>query len=69
MSQKSENALDLREIVELSGYEKDGVPDHTRFNIDIGTEVLKFRAASAEEGEAWLENLIEWRDYCLMNQK
>jgi hypothetical protein len=47
-------------------YEKNGKPDSSRFNIDMGDKVYKFRAPSAEEGQKWIDNLNAWRDYFLL---
>ena len=59
------DSLDLREVVEISAYEKGGKPDNSRFNIDMGEKIYKFKADSEEEGEKWILALTEWREYFL----
>ena len=45
--------------------------DFSRFNIDMGEEdggkVYKFKAATADEGKAWLKALQAWRDYAVLD--
>ena len=41
--------------------------DYSRFNIDIGGKVFKFKAPSEKAGRKWTNGLNEWRDYFLLN--
>ena len=52
---------------DVGPYEKGGVKDYTRFNIDIGEKVFKFRVGSAAEGEKWVSGLQQWQDHFLLN--
>jgi hypothetical protein len=53
-------ALDIRP------YDKKGKLDMSRFNINMGEKVYKFRAPSQQEGERWVNGLNDWREYFLM---
>ena len=41
--------------------------DYSRFYINMGDSMLKFKVNSSAEGEAWVRGLEDWRDYFLLN--
>lgn len=65
-SEKPSGTIDLKFVKDIMAYEKSGKPDSSRFNIDMGDKVYKFRAPSAEEGQRWMDSLNAWRDYFLL---
>lgn len=66
-SDKSAGSIDLKLAKDIFPYNKDGKSDYTRFNIDIGDRVFKFKANTETEGQRWVEGLNEWKDYFLLN--
>ena len=60
-------SLDLRQVVDISSYDKTGKSDPARFNIDMGEKVYKFKAVTATEGERWMKSLNDWKEYFLMH--
>lgn len=60
-------SLDLRQVVDITSYDKSGKADLSRFNIDMGDKVYKFKAVNATEGERWMKILNEWKEYFLMH--
>lgn len=64
---KSAGSIDLKMVRDIVAYEKNGVPDYTRFNVDLGEKVYKFKVNSENEGQKWVEGLNAWRDYFLLN--
>lgn len=67
LGEKPAGTIDLKLIVDVSPYEKDGKSDPSRFNIDLGDRVYKMRASSIEEGEKWISGINEWREHILLN--
>jgi hypothetical protein len=65
--EKASGVIDLRSMREVGPYEKGGRQEFTRFNIDIGDKVFKFRVGSAQEGERWVTALQQWQDHFLLN--
>jgi hypothetical protein len=61
-----QGSLDLR-YCDISTYDKSGKADLSRFNIDNQEKSYKFKAVTPTEGEKWVKNLNEWKDYFLMN--
>jgi hypothetical protein len=41
--------------------------DYSRFYINMGDTMLKFKVNSSAEGESWVRGLEDWRDYFLLN--
>jgi hypothetical protein len=62
-----QGSIDLKLVMDVVPYEKDGKKDMTRFNVDSGDKEYKMRAISTTEGARWIDGLNEWRDYFLMN--
>ena len=54
-------------VKDITPYEKSGAPDYTRFNIDVGDKVYKFKAPNEKDGQNWIDTLNAWRDYFLLN--
>jgi len=54
-------------VKDIAPYEKSGRPDYSRFNVDIGEKVYKFKAVNEAEGQKWIDGLNAWKDYFLMN--
>jgi hypothetical protein len=56
-------------VKDVVPYEKGtkGQVDYSRFNVDGGDKVYKFRAPNEQEGQRWIEGLNAWREYFLMN--
>lgn len=50
---EAQGSIDLKLIVDVVPYEKDGKKDMTRFNVDSGDKQYKMRAISAAEGERY----------------
>jgi hypothetical protein len=63
----AQGTIDLRVVKDIAAYEKNGRVDSSRFNIDLGDKVFKFKATSEAEGQRWVEGLHAWRDYFLLN--
>lgn len=59
--------IDLCLVQDVVVHEKSGVADYSRFNVDAGDKVYKFRAPNAIDGQRWIEGLNSWRDYFLLN--
>ncbi len=57
----------MKFVKDIAPYEKNGKPDYSRFNIDIGEKVYKFKAVNETEGQKWIDGLNAWKDYFLMN--
>ncbi len=68
-TEKPSGVIDLRTLKEIAPYEKNGAIDYTRFNIDIGDKVFKFRVGSVSEGEKWVNGLQNWQEYFLLNMR
>ena len=67
-SEAAAGTIDLKLAQEIAAYDKKaGTTDYTRFNIDMGDRVYKFKVASAMDGRRWVEGLNEWKDYFLLN--
>ena len=66
-SEKPAGTIDLKLAKDIAPYNKDGKSDYTRFNIDIGDRVFKFKASSESEGQRWVDGLNEWKDHFLLN--
>lgn len=58
--------IDLKLIRDITPYLRDGTEDYSRFNIDSGEKVYKFKATNADEGKKWIDGLNDWHDYFLM---
>mmetsp|Transcript_6631 Transcript_6631/g.11152 ORF Transcript_6631/g.11152 Transcript_6631/m.11152 type:complete len:947 (+) Transcript_6631:145-2985(+) len=68
ISEAPNGVIDLKLVTDISVYhDRNGADDYTRFNIDLGDKVFKFKVNSAFEGKKWVNGLNEWRDYFLMN--
>ncbi len=66
-SDKPSGTIDLRYVKDVVAHEKNGQPDYSRFNVDAGDKVYKFKVANAQDGQRWVESLNAWRDYFLLN--
>jgi hypothetical protein len=66
VSETAAGAIDLKLIRDITPYFRDGKEDHTKFNIDTGDKVYKFKAPNAQEGTKWIDGLNDWHDYFLM---
>ncbi len=64
-SRKILSSIDLREVSDISHYQKGEIIDKSRFNIAVGEKMFKFKASTAEEGERWVQLLQRWREYFL----
>ena len=53
-STEPQGSIDLKLVVDVVAYEKDGKKDLTRFNVDSGEKQYKMRAISASEGERYV---------------
>lgn len=60
-------SINLQLVKDVTVYEKNGKQDFSRFNVDLGEKVFKFRAANEPDGKRWVDGLNEWRDYFLLN--
>ena len=67
-SSQGENptTIDLKMMVSLSYYEKNGKYDHSRFNINTGAKTFKFKAVSESEGERWVKGIEKWKEWFVM---
>ncbi len=63
---ESPTTIDLKMMVSLSYYEKNGKYDHSRFNINTGAKTYKFKAVSASEGERWVKGIEKWKEWFVM---
>eukprot|EP01038_Epipyxis_sp_PR26KG_P013392 gene13392-17956_t len=64
--------IELRFVQEISSYDKSNrgsssSADNSRFNIDTGDKVFKFKASNDNEGQKWVDGLNQWREYFLLN--
>ena len=79
-SEKAQGSIDLLLIADIVPYDKNKDSDRAsttaptstdlaRFNIDMGDggKVFKFKASSPVEAQRWMDELNEWKSYCLMN--
>lgn len=66
---KPSGVIDLLLVQDVVPHEKNGQPDYSRFNVDTGEKVYKFRATNALEGQKWIESLNAWRDHFLLNMR
>jgi len=64
---KPSGQIDLKFVKDITPYDKSGKADSSRFNVDVGDKVYKFKAQSEVEGKRWIDGLHAWRDYFLMN--
>ncbi len=65
--EKAAGSIDLRMVKDITAYDKNGSLDPSRFNIDVGDKVYKFKANSVAEGQKWIDGLNTWRDYFLLS--
>lgn len=66
--EKAQGVIDLKLVGEVSPHAGSrGQQDCTRFDVDVGDKVFKFKAASEADGRRWIDGLNEWRDYFLLN--
>lgn len=65
--QAPSGTIDLKFVKDITPYEKSGKPDYSRFNVDVGEKVYKFKAVNETEGQKWIDGLNAWKDYFLMN--
>jgi hypothetical protein len=67
--EQPKHSLNLLTVVDIVPSTKKGhKADPSRFNIDIGDgKMMKFKASTPAEGEEWLANLTEWREYFLLH--
>mmetsp|Transcript_7381 Transcript_7381/g.10461 ORF Transcript_7381/g.10461 Transcript_7381/m.10461 type:complete len:1010 (-) Transcript_7381:824-3853(-) len=66
--EKPQGVIDLKLVGEVAAYTgSKGQQDSTRFEVDVGDKVFKFKAASEADGRRWIDGLNEWRDYFLLN--
>jgi hypothetical protein len=67
-SRQSEDptVIDMKMIVSLSYYEKNGKYDHSRFNINAGAKTYKFKAVNESEGERWVKGIEKWKEWFVM---
>jgi hypothetical protein len=63
-----ERRVSLAAVENAYFYNKKGV-NYKRFNVDTVTNdgTLKFRTTTDLEGKNWVNRIIEWKDYALMN--
>ena len=67
-TEKPAGSIDLRMVQDIVAYDKGtGGADYSRFNVDAGDKVYKFKAANEVEGRRWIDGLNAWRDYFLLN--
>lgn len=66
-AEKPSGSFDLLLLQDVTVYEKNGKQDLSRFNIDLGDKVYKFRASSEADGRRWVDGLNAWRDFFLLN--
>jgi hypothetical protein len=65
---KSAGSIDLRMVQEILPYDKGpNGADYSRFNVDAGEKVYKFKAANEIEGRRWIDGLNAWREHFLLN--
>ena len=66
-TEKPSGIIDLKLIRDVTPLIVDGREDYSRFNVDCGDKVYKFKAKSKEDGTKWINGLNDWHDYFLMN--
>lgn len=67
-TEKAAGSIDLRMVQDIVPYDKGtSGADYSRFNVDAGDKVYKFKAANEVEGRRWIDGLNAWRDYFLLN--
>ena len=59
-------SIDLRQVTSIAINSKPSKDSYSRFEIDTGERVYKFKAKSKIEAENWVSNLNLWREYFLL---
>ena len=59
-------SIDLRQVTSIAMNSKPSKDSFSRFDIDTGDRVYKFKAKSKVEAENWVANLNLWREYLLL---
>lgn len=62
-------SINLIEVVDINADDSASSRrgDYSRFYVNMGDSMLKFKVNSSTEGEAWVRGLEDWRDYFLLN--
>lgn len=60
-----QGVVDLRLVINLKMHTHQGssTKDATRIDMELAQRTFKLRCSSDEEGQNWLETLLNWRDY------